>query len=404
MDELSLATLISDSGESVVAEAISKYNAFLSLPDNLAQTLQDLLIKEKDLKRQYLAAIEERLILDELQKDPQEWKSTKDAEKEEKELLSTGLEMNAVLDKRLDKIMETINVATEVLTSWRCKVDILSQKMNELKSKKSELEGVDLNKNSLSLYQREMKNNLDKVNVLLVKAQAEQDILKDRIQRMESSLQHLSESESELERKYLHQKSRLQSLKQKLHNMQMLSGVECCVINEKVLRITLQPKNLMSMADLNGQDCEDLDDCKFTADLMFAVNDQGCLEISDVETYQGGEEVKELIAHVKQDKDLPKFVSSLRNTWLSSLPLNTEVSCLRKSHAIDFIEEESIVKLIINKRNIICALNVPKSYPCACVSLASITGSELTSKDIAAPSSQTLTAWVKHLEDLLGQH
>ena len=61
-----------------------------------------------------------------------------------------------------------------------------------------------------SLYQREMKNNLDKVNVLLVKAQAEQDILKDRIQRMESSLQHLSESESELERKYLHQKSRLQ--------------------------------------------------------------------------------------------------------------------------------------------------------------------------------------------------
>ena len=65
--------------------------------------------------------------------------------------------------------------------------------------------------------------------------------------------------------------------------MQGLSGVECCLVNENTLQITLQPKNSMTLSDLNKHGHEDLEDCKFTADLYFVVNHQGYLELSDVQ-------------------------------------------------------------------------------------------------------------------------
>ncbi|GFS26513.1 retrovirus-related Pol polyprotein LINE-1 [Elysia marginata] len=303
-------------------------------------------------------------------------------EKEEEDPLPTAVEINNALNKRLDNMMDDVTAATEVLDTWKSKVDILSQKVDELKSKKSELEGFNLGTDSLSLYQLKLKNKLKKVNVLLETAQAEQDILRDRIGRMENSLQHLVESQSDLERKYLLQKSQLNSLMQKLTAIQRLSGVECCVVDADILRITLQPKNMISSNGVSQHDDEDLEDCKLTADLKFALNEQGCLEISGVETLQNTEEIKELITHVKQDKDLPRFISGLRNTWLSSLPLNVEVAGLRKSHAIDFVQEDGILHLMINKRNVVCSLNVPKSYPCAKVFLTSVTGSELTTDKI----------------------
>lgn len=388
--------------ESSVLHHTSQYDACWSA--HSAHRLKDLLAKENELKKEFMAAFEENLILEEISAYPNEWKTIRDAEKKDEDPLPSAFEINTALNKRLDKMVENIGVAAEVLSTWKYKAGLLSQKINELKAKTSELEGFDSNANSPSLYQLEIRNKLKKVKVMIEAAKEERDILSDRIARMENSLEHLIESESVLERKYALQNSQLQSLKQQLSDMQMLSGVEYSVLENNVLRITLQPKNLTHLGNLGDNGGEDLEECKFTADLKFAENRQGCLEITDVETFQNTEEVQQLKLHVKQDKDLPKFICGLKNVWLSFLPLNIEVSCLRKSHAIDFVQEEGVVYLIIDKRNIVCSLNVPKSYPHADVTLISVTGSDVTTVNISKPPSKTLTSWVKYLEDLLGQH
>ncbi|GFS26519.1 hypothetical protein ElyMa_005217100 [Elysia marginata] len=78
MDDLRLATFLRE-GENPAIECFSQYYAYWTGPHDSAQRLQDLLDKENDLKRQFMAALEEKLILEGLSKDPQEWKRTKDA-------------------------------------------------------------------------------------------------------------------------------------------------------------------------------------------------------------------------------------------------------------------------------------------------------------------------------------
>ncbi|GFN84150.1 myosin heavy chain, muscle-like [Plakobranchus ocellatus] len=404
MEDLSLATLINEREKSAVAERISLYNSCLPVLDHAHESLQALITKKHELKLQYLAACEEKLILNELLKPSHEWMSEKDAEKE---MSQEELEMNAVFNERKDAIIETVVAAADIIEKWKSAVDTLSQKIEDLKAKKSELDVAipNLSLHSLSLHHMEVKTNLGKVNVLLEAAKAERTILTERIARMEDSLQHLSESQAQLERKYSQQKNLLHSLKQTFEDMQKLSGVECWIIDESRVRITLQAKNLMDATDRSQYDHEELEDCTFTADLKFIVNSQGFLEVSDVQTEQKVEEVVKLISHVKQDKDLPKFILSLRNTWLSHLPLNAEVSCLRKNHAIDFIQDQGVLQLMINKRNIVCSLTVPSSYPHADVTLASVIGHpELTADNISAPATKSITGWVRYLEDLLGKH
>ncbi|XP_048736051.2 uncharacterized protein LOC125651471 [Ostrea edulis] len=112
---------------------------------------------------------------------------------------------------------------------------------------------------------------------------------------------------------------------------------------------------------------------------------------------------EDLIEPAVEWNDPVLLVQSLRERWIAYYPIVSEIKKLSQRHAVDWIQKEGVVRILLGKRGtVICTLSVPQSYPWeGSVSLISVTGGHGEDNAMEVDESEkkkSLQQWVDYLE------
>uniref|UniRef100_K1P5C5 Uncharacterized protein n=1 Tax=Magallana gigas TaxID=29159 RepID=K1P5C5_MAGGI len=113
----------------------------------------------------------------------------------------------------------------------------------------------------------------------------------------------------------------------------------------------------------------------------------------------------DLIRTAVEKNDPVLLICNLRERWASYQPIVSEIKKLSERHAVDWIQEEGVVRVLLGKRGtVICTLSVPKTYPQeGSVSLVSVHGGygDDNTMDVDEPAAEkkSLQQWVDYLEE-----
>ncbi|BFY97104.1 hypothetical protein BsWGS_00145 [Bradybaena similaris] len=388
-----------------------QHNDIFELPANLEGDLQSLLQTRKNLKAEYLKAFEEKLVLNEFEKKPEEWMTVKAAETQLLDSKDILMEI-ATLSNRTDRVQETVDLAADALHTLKEKLEVLEQKIAKLQEKYLEL-SVSSVTSIESMQESVTESSVRAISELLTSVRAERDNLQGQVKRMEATLNYFEQLSSSQSQKVAFRRNELAQLEEKLHELEQFSGLRCRVKNETSIDIELLSGDKSNTSDEASNSRVLPDDARLIVTVTFQENEQSLLELENVQlssilkTSQMQEEAEALIKVARLDKDLPKLITGLKTMWMSHVPQITEISQIRSRHAIDWIKEKGLLLLMPRKSNsVVCALKVPSTYPfCGHIALETVMGqtSQVNPADIQPPSNVSLTGWVMHLESLFGQ-
>ncbi|XP_005106438.1 uncharacterized protein LOC101855047 isoform X2 [Aplysia californica] len=384
----------------------------ISHAEEWQEELQNLLKRKQQLKSELLAITQEQKLVCECFENPVQWMEThqsvdKDLAKSD-EVLS---EVNSLLKESAVKIDRTVDSAFEALSVLRDTLRTSEQKVAALESELSDhLSGQtdsELQLSSLHKLQRGEKSASEKLCLLLEAAKAEQEVLKNRLHRLQSNLaclQQISGPQHQLESDSQRELARLTDLKT---DIEQLSEVQCIVRDGRTIDVIFSPqaKRCRKMpSEMEGQVSGSV---QLVATLCFKQLADDSLHLGDVKLNENVLGSEEIIERAKSSLDIPTLIMEMKSLWVSSVTLFSEISNIRERHAVDWIQEESVLRLMVKKgRSVVCTLHIPDTYPYSgSVSLENVVGdtSDIAMDQIQAPKDNTLTGWILYLEDIFSR-
>ncbi|XP_025077808.1 uncharacterized protein LOC112554298 [Pomacea canaliculata] len=192
--------------------------------------------------------------------------------------------------------------------------------------------------------------------------------------------------------------------------IQELGRVECQVVGPEkiVLKFSPCPSQDLKMTQGIDEDFEKNMVPMLTITLTFKTDALGCVYIADVKSDMESLDIGDLWQEKKLGwDDLSSLVLAIKTRWFSHIPLLSEVHRLRNRFAVDWIQKENILRVIMGKGgNVVCSLAIPPSYPKQGeVTLANIIGAPDFEEpsSLKPPASCGLEDWVLHLEKIFGK-
>ncbi|CAL1544976.1 unnamed protein product [Lymnaea stagnalis] len=383
-----------------------RFNVFdtnLTHLETLEETLYCLGQNVAVCRNEFLTTLSKQLLLSEFQKDSHQWLTVTQAEKDLVEALNILSEKKSFLKRKDNQLEETTQIASEALSTMKEKMAIISNKKGQLENKYNDLTKL-YPKVANIQHLIQLKEAIDKVYKLLESATKAQNILRNRLHRLEEILQifqYLSTEQQIIENET---KNRLKNLQGTIGELEECTGFSCYIKGDNSVQVEFlaSPPVVEKEEELANST-----DSKLTVTMDFSVNNQGHLWLTDIQLDQNIEWAESLKRMAQESKDLSSFIIKVNKVWLPKVTLNSEISSLRKRHAIDWIPEKNLLLLMVkHSNNVVCSIKVPPSYPNSDkIILESITGhpSGWTSSNISPPTKTTLSGWLSHLERLLGQ-
>ena len=148
------------------------------------------------------------------------------------------------------------------------------------------------------------------------------------------------------------------------------------------------------------------DDSQDTSILLltvhFAVSD-GAVLVEDVTANCSTTFIRGLIDHLKSTHELKVFNFEVQKRFQNHVKLLKEMKSLQKRFAIDWNEEEQMVRLMLGKAGqIVCTLKIQNGYPSnGDVSVVQIHGADsaiIFQDSLVTTELRTLTSWIEYLD------
>ncbi|XP_033742975.1 uncharacterized protein LOC117329239 isoform X1 [Pecten maximus] len=117
---------------------------------------------------------------------------------------------------------------------------------------------------------------------------------------------------------------------------------------------------------------------------------------------------EDIISEGVSSNDLRQLVTKMQDRWNTLFPLVQEMKNVSDRHAIDWIQEQNLLRILVGKGgSIMCTLHVPESYPFSgeiTLQKTSNLPSNVREEDVLPPSdSRSLQGWVDYLEETFGK-
>ncbi|KAH9487915.1 hypothetical protein Btru_067439 [Bulinus truncatus] len=384
MDDVSSLPELKNYISTLNLHCLKRYN-LNELPECLEETLNILLEEKASMKNIFLAELEDEIIIQELGKHPDEMLTVKQAEKcliETQELIKEIKNMS----EREQKHQETINRASDALNTLSEKLAIFSQKIQELEEK---------------ILKCQINKNSEKEILLLDAAISEREVLWSRLERLQEKLKLTQTITAQTLDDEATLKKVLNVLQAEVESKVEYSGISYRLVSQNSLELEFKSDSFVQLNDTMSE-IDVTQDLKLVVILKFSKQ----LRLTDVQLNQPID-VRHLINAALADNDFLKLILELSKFWRSQTTLISEISLLRKRHAIDWIPERNVLLLIVKQqKSCVCSLKVPSSYPhSGQISLESVLGhpSGLTADEVTTPPDSSLRGWLKHLDDFFGQ-
>uniref|UniRef100_K1PVU9 Uncharacterized protein n=1 Tax=Magallana gigas TaxID=29159 RepID=K1PVU9_MAGGI len=305
-----------------------------------------------------------------------------------------------------------------------------------LKTKISELKEIVLKREQkLSISQiefmfqkKELEELRKKVNVAHVSIPSN---LKEAIQSQreatervesETAKHQVSLTEAKANQHRLHEelaavKDKLNKREESKQKSQTITAKRAAVLKEKIKENTELLNYIKTLSGLRELPVEDPDsirlefipegeeDASLNLTMHFAVDLSGRVHLTGAEVNIESLPMDDLIRTAVEKNDPVLLICNLRERWASYQPIVSEIKKLSERHAVDWIQEEGVVRVLLGKRGtVICTLSVPKTYPQeGSVSLVSVHGGygDDNTMDVDEPAAEkkSLQQWVDYLEE-----
>lgn len=335
-----------------------------------------------------------------LTKASEELKESIDKEEENiKELSEEAAQSNEILQKNIAELKSTFNSLQEKvvrLTDIKTKQEDIWSKILEKPPK-----GV-----SLKQLKENKENKLKSVIDCLLRCDSNVKSVKEQISSLEQSI---SQTQSKSDRKQNDSniddnatstllKNTVTSLKTLVSDQTHLSGVKVQSASDKQIILEF----------LNS--CGQQDDPRLILTINFEEDNSalGNLWIKSAEVNTDSFEVDDIIQTAIKFNDVPLLIQKLKQRWLTHFPLASEMKIVAEHHAVDWMQEEGMVRVLVGRGgSIICTLQMPKTYPSSGdVTLVNAQGlpNDVNTEDLNPPVGQrNILGWVKYLENMFGR-
>ncbi|XP_062574353.1 uncharacterized protein LOC134236208 isoform X2 [Saccostrea cucullata] len=330
-----------------------------------------------------------------MQEVSQKLKSSKAAIEQEK---ATATELASCAEDGYEMLKSKISSLKEILVKREQK----RKELQELRNKMNGGEGVPKNLKEAIQQQKEEKARLEaeiamreeaKVEAKVDHDRLQQDVttLRGKIERQEEDI-HKSHSEAVKKQTLLAEKIKQET---ELHEyIRKLSGIR---------EIPTEDADSVCLGFVQGEE----EDPSLILTMHLAADPTDRVYLKGAEVNVQSLPTEELIRVAVQKNDPVSLVRSLRELWISYHPIVSEVKKLSERHAVDWIQEEGVVRVLMGKRGtVICTLSVPKTYPQeGSVSLVSVHGGygEENTMDVdETVENKTLQQWIDYLEARYG--
>lgn len=186
-----------------------------------------------------------------------------------------------------------------------------------------------------------------------------------------------------------------------------LGNLSCEVMNPStiVLQFPSQPSHQPGTSGRDNQES----DLILKVTMSLSQDALGNFRVSNLESNITSFNLEDLWEEYKDSStcSLPQLVSRIKARWLSHLPLLAEINCLQSRFAIDWIQKDNMLRVIVGKgAEIVCSLDIPPTYPHqGQVTLSSILGVAETvrAENLQPHTGSRLEDWVQYLEETFGK-
>ncbi|XP_067667162.1 uncharacterized protein PF3D7_1120000-like [Haliotis asinina] len=368
------------------------------------------------VKTNYFFVNAKKQFLKSLYMDPSKWLTTEQADAELEEASSELQEVKREIKDVKTAIQSLCESAEEGFCLLTQKQQLLEERKQELEEKKVKLEQRRTKSSTTQLASEtqegstgpEMINNLSKkieaVESAILKCDEAIDQVTSELRLMQPTIKAMEQTVS-LNTNRLKQITEEQKRKKNVMSQLVKHLEELVGKMESVSGLTVIPLSWCGVRVEFPR--AGADGVQLALSLEYSENNMGDLVLKSAEVNVDSIDVSELLHEAVAHNDVPALVTKLKSRWLSHQPLLTEVSQLRHRYAIDWIQEDNILRVMVGRGgSIVCTLIIPSGYPLSGeVTLTDIKGHSGTDlKDLQpAGSERGLTAWAKMLEEKFGR-
>ncbi|KAK7116403.1 tropomyosin Lep s 1.0101-like [Littorina saxatilis] len=386
-------------------------------PDEITDQLQELSKTKPDLKEKFHKTVAMNTFMKNVAKPQEEWASLKTQSEEELQTAKKNLsEAKHAAEDKKTQMMQLNNVVEQGLALYEQNVNALNEKQQMLDSMTQELkilherlldseDGDDeaLFRAMEAEYQRYCAQ-IKECRKQLLQIGHKTSQMHLNLSQMENDLQQLSLTlDEDAECMDAQCLSRLQK---SITDIESQSGITCKPVNKNTMMVEFPPRpEVQTLTGGNGTP----DDLVLKVTLTFQENNLGYPRLSNIKSNMDSFDVDDLWKEFKEDScdSLPQLISSIKLRWFSHMPLLSEINHLRSKFAIDWIQQENILRVIVGKGGgIVCSLEIPDGYPHqGQVTLTGIMGAadDILPQDLKPHTGGRLEDWVQLLETTFGK-
>lgn len=332
-------------------------------------------------------------------------------------------------DQQMQEVTQRLKNCKESIDQEKTTAEELAACAEEsyemLKTKISELKEIVLKREQKKKELEELKKKANVANVFiptnLKEAIQSQREATERVES-ETAKHKVSLTEAKTNQHRLHVelaavKDKLNEREQSKQKSQTITAKRAAVLKEKIKENTELLNYIKTLSGLRELPVEDPDSIRLefipegeenaslNLTMHFAVDLSGRVHLTGAEVNIESLPMDDLIRTAVEKNDPVLLICNLRERWASYQPIVSEIKKLSERHAVDWIQEEGVVRVLLGKRGtVICTLSVPKTYPQeGSVSLVSVHGGygDDNTMDVDEPAAEkkSLQQWVDYLEE-----
>lgn len=348
--------------------------------------------------------------------DIQSWPTQKELEDQQMQEVTQRLKnCKESIDQEKTTAEELAACAEESYEMLKTKISELKEIVLKREQKKKELEEL---RKKVNVADGSIPTNLKEA----IQSQREAtERVESETAKHQVSLMEAKANQQRLQGELAAVKDKFNKREENKQKSQTITAKRAAVLKEKIKENTELLNYIKTLSGLRELPVEDPDsirlefipegeeDASLNLTMHFAVDHSGRVHLKGAEVNIESLPMDDLIRTAVEKNDPVLLICNLRERWASYRPIVSEIKKLSERHAVDWIQEEGVVRVLLGKRGtVICTLSVPHTYPQeGSVSLVSVHGGygDDNTMDVDEPGAEkkSLQQWVDYLEEKYGK-
>lgn len=348
--------------------------------------------------------------------DIQSWPTQKELEDQQMQEVTQRLKnCKESIDQEKTTAEELAACAEESYEMLKTKISELKEIVLKREQKKKELEEL---RKKVNVADGSIPTNLKEA----IQSQREAtERVESETAKHQVSLMEAKANQQRLQGELAAVKDKFNKREENKQKSQTITAKRAAVLKEKIKENTELLNYIKTLSGLRELPVEDPDsirlefipegeeDASLNLTMHFAVDHSGRVHLKGAEVNIESLPMDDLIRTAVEKNDPVLLICNLRERWASYRPIVSEIKKLSERHAVDWIQEEGVVRVLLGKRGtVICTLSVPHTYPQeGSVSLVSVHGGygDDNTMDVDEPGAEkkSLQQWVDFLEEKYGK-